>query len=197
VSASPATAPSSNTDPEGRWSSHAPLPVEVIALYGVIIVVLVILGRPTSVSAFPSPILVLDLIVILFFLRYASTTYSMDSERLRARRLFGSRAVLLEDVRRIEYANLRDLSATGFFGGWGWRGRMWSPVVGSFDSIHTRSSGVMVYAGDVPLFVSPRDPPAFALELSRRARSYFPAVELGPGVPGGARSTGDSSGPAQ
>ncbi|MGI0128848.1 MAG: hypothetical protein ACREEC_01610, partial [Thermoplasmata archaeon] len=65
--------------------------------------------------------------------------------------------------------------------------RMWSPVVGSFDSIHTRSSGVMVFAGDVPLFVSPRDPAAFALELSRRVRSYNPEVELGPGVPAGVR----------
>ncbi|MGI0129826.1 MAG: hypothetical protein ACREEC_06710, partial [Thermoplasmata archaeon] len=113
--------PASTTEPDGRWRSHAPLPIEVVALYGIIIVVLLVLGRPTSPFKFPSPVLLLDLIVIVFFARYASTTYSMDSDRLRARRLFGSRAIRFDDVRRIEFENLRDLSATGFFGGWGWR----------------------------------------------------------------------------
>ncbi|HEV2519195.1 MAG TPA: hypothetical protein VGX00_01045 [Thermoplasmata archaeon] len=169
-------------DPSGRWVSHAPLPIEVLAFYGIVIVALFFLGRSTSPSILPNPVLLLDAIVGVFLIRFASTTYAMDAERLAARRLFGSRVVRLEEVRRIELASLRELSPTSFLGGWGWRGRMWSPVVGSFDSIHTRSAGVMVYAGAVPLFVSPRDPGAFATELSRRARSYSDSVELGPGI---------------
>ncbi|HEV2165556.1 MAG TPA: hypothetical protein VGS23_01045 [Thermoplasmata archaeon] len=196
MNASPASPPpTSRIDPQGRWTSHAPLPVEVLAFYGVVIVVLLIVARPTGPSALTNPVLFLDAIVGVFLARYASTSYSMDSDRFHARRLFGSRSLRLENVRRIELASLRDLSPTGFFGGWGWRGRMWSPVVGSFDSIHTRSSGVMIYEGEVPLFVSPKDPVGLAVELSRRVRSYAVGVELGPGLPGG--SSGEPGAPAR
>lgn len=168
--------------PDGRWVSHAPLPVEVVGFYVVIIVLLGVLGRPISSSIIPNPIFWLDVIVVIFLARFVSTTYIMDSERFIARRLFGSRSVRLEEVQRIEFANLRELSPTGFFGGWGWRGRMWSPVVGRFDSVHTRSAGVLVSEGRVPLFVSPRDPKAFAVELSRRVRSSTETVNW-PGIP--------------
>jgi hypothetical protein len=111
----------------------------------------------------------------------------MDADRLSALRLFGSRTIALEEIHRIELANLRELSPTGFFRGWGWRGRMWSPAVGQFDSVHTVAAGVLVYAGPVPLFVSPSDPLGFVSELSRRVRSYRGDVELvvgnGPGRP--------------
>ena len=173
----------SSLDESGRWRSHAPLPVEVVGFYTVVIVVLLVLGRATGPSAIPDPIWFLAAIVFVFLLRYVSTTYSMDSERLTAWRLFGSRSIPFEEIRRIELASLRELSPTGFFGGWGWRGRMWSPAVGPFDSVHTRSSGVMVHAGEIPLFVSPKDPVGFARELARRTRSYYGAVEVGPGIP--------------
>lgn len=77
----------------------------------------------------------------------------------------------MKNVRRIEFASLRDLSATGFWGSWGWRGRMWSPRVGSLDSIYTETKGLLITGGDVPLFISPRHPDEFAQELSRRVRS--------------------------
>ena len=182
--------PTSRINANGMWISHAPLPIEVVVFYGIVIVILLVLGRATGPSILPSPVLLLDLVVVIFLLRYVSTTYSMDSERFYARRLFGSRAIRLEDVRRIEFASLRELSPTGFFGGWGWRGRMWSPVAGSFDSIHTRSAGVMIYAGDVPLFVSPRDPAELATELSRRATSYSGSVGARTGDPVRAPSRG-------
>jgi len=105
----------------------------------------------------------------------------MDAETLSARRLFGSRRVRLEEVRRIELANLRDLGPIGVIGTWGWRGRVWSPVIGTFDCIHTVSPGVLVSVGAVPMFLSPTDPKGFARELSRRARSW--GVELEPDAP--------------
>ena len=61
---------------------------------------------------------------------------------------------------------------------------MWSPVIGRFDSIHTDAvRGVLVTAGEYPLYVSPRDPAAFARELSRRVRSYSGRLAVDVGDP--------------
>jgi hypothetical protein len=109
-----------------------------------------------------------------------STTYRIDAKWLRAWRVLGGQRVELKQVRRIEFASLRDLSATGFFGAWGWRGRMWSPQIGHFDSIHTETSGLLITGGSVPLFISPENPAAFAEELSRRVRSVGGAILAGP-----------------
>jgi hypothetical protein len=84
----------------------------------------------------------------------------------------GSRRIPLAEIRKVEFVQLRDLSATGFFGSWGYRGRMWSPYIGGFDAIYTDPTGLLVSASGVPLFLSPRDPADFARELSRRVRSY-------------------------
>ncbi len=117
--------------------------------------------------------------------RYLSTSYRVDDTSLSAWRVLGGRRVRLDEVRKIEYASLRDLAPTGgLLGSWGWRGRMWSPVVGRFDSIYTDASrGLLVSAGDVPLYISPRDPEAFARELSRRVRSYSGRLAVDVGDP--------------
>ncbi|HEV2428822.1 MAG TPA: PH domain-containing protein [Thermoplasmata archaeon] len=166
----------------GRWHEQAPISVGVAVLYGVLILALLFLGRPTGRSAIPNPLALLAILLGVFFARYASTGYTMDSERLHARRLFGSRSIPYSEVHRIELASLRELSPTSLLGGWGWRGRMWSAGVGTFDSVHTVAFGVLIRPAEVPLFVSPKDPVAFARELSRRVRSDHAELELGPGI---------------
>ncbi len=115
-------------------------------------------------------------VTVLFLVRYLSTNYAIDDTFLRARRLLGGRRIRLEEVRRIQFASLRDLvpiSGGLGFGAWGWRGRMYSPTVGDFDSCYTdAANGILVTAGAFPLYISPKDPAGFARELSRRVRSY-------------------------
>jgi Bacterial PH domain len=116
--------------------------------------------------------------------RYLSTSYRIDDRDLRAWRILGGRRVRLEEVRAIEFASLRDLSPVGFFGAWGWRGRMWSPIIGRFDSVHTDPAlGLLITAGDASLFISPQDPAGFARELSRRVRSYTGRLSVDVGDP--------------
>lgn len=124
-------------------------------------------------------------LIVVMLARYLSTTYRIDDVELRARRLMGGRRIRLADVRQIEYTSLRDLSPGGtFVGGWGWRGRMWSPRIGRFDTVHTDAAfGLLVTAEDVPLYLSPRDPEAFARELSRRVRSYTGRLAVDVGDP--------------
>ena len=163
--------------PPARYVAVARKSPATIAFY-LILAGILLLVNDRSNFIFPSFPAVLALILLLFLVRYVSTRYSLDSEQLLAWRLFGSRRVRLEEIRRIEYANLRDLGPVGLIGTWGWRGRVWSPTVGKFDTVHTVSDGLLISAGDVPLFVSPADPRGFARELSRRARSW--GVELEP-----------------
>jgi energy-coupling factor transporter transmembrane protein EcfT len=139
-------------------------------------------GLPTKDLWVP---VLLVAVTFLFLARYLSTTYSMNDSFLRAARILGGRRVRLEEVRKIEYANLRDLGSTGgMLGGWGWRGRMWSPLVGHFDAIFTDpSQGLLVSADGAPLYITPVDRVAFARELSRRVRSYTGPLEADVGDP--------------
>jgi Bacterial PH domain len=153
-----------------------------VATYAVLLVLIVYVLAPdrSEVSAWGAWLLIA--LVGLFLARYVSTTYTIDDEHLRAWRILGGRRIRLEEVRRIDYARLRDLAPTGGglfgLGAWGWRGRMWSPTVGDFDSIYTDAGqGLFVTAGDVPLYLSPSHPEAFARELSRRVRSYTGPLE--------------------
>jgi len=132
-------------------------------------------------------VLGLILFLFVFFLaRYLSTTYSLDDTHLRAWRLAGSRRVRLDTVRRIEYGSMRELSPTGFLGSWGWRGRMWSPSVGSFDAVYTDpAKGLLVTGEGVPIYISPTDLQEFARELSRRVRSYSGRLQVDVGDPQG------------
>ena len=156
-----------------------------IGTYVVIAGLLVLTSRASLVSSFPYVSDILAALFLIFLARYLSTRYWLTGDHLTAWRLFGSRRVPLDRVRRIEYGNLRDLAPVGFFGSWGWRGRMWSPVLGKFDSIYTTSAGLVVSAGDVPLFISPKDPDRFARELSRRVRSVVGPLDVDVGAPSG------------
>jgi hypothetical protein len=162
----------------GRLRVGAPISVSVVILYLLLVAIIVYATDRASFTSNPIVPEFLIGVMFLFLARNLSTYYVLDDRALHARRLFGSRTVPLEQVRMLEYANLRDLGPVSFFGGWGWRGRMWSPLIQTFDAIHTVSAGILVTAGDVPLFVSPKNPAEFAAELSRRVRSYNPTVGL-------------------
>ena len=175
-------------DPSGPFVRWGSLSVWTIGLYLLLAVLLFALSGDLSS---PSITAVLALLVLFFLFRYVSTHYVLDPESLRARRLVGSRKVRFEDIRKIERASLRDLGPVGVFGTWGWRGRVWSPIIGDFDTIHTASSGLLVSAGRFPLFISPKDPEEFARELSRRARSWGVRLDVDP--PALAHPTGAGS----
>jgi hypothetical protein len=176
----PATTPETSRADERRtryvvWAPKSP---GVIGFYLALVLGLAYATYAHSFSSQPYVTEFLVAVLLIFLVRYASTRYTLGAETLSAWRAFGSRKVPLEEIRKIEFANLRDLGPVSVLGGWGWRGRMWSPIVGRFDSIHTASPGLLVSAGAVPLFISPPDPEAFARELSRRVRSYNDAVEF-------------------
>ena len=61
---------------------------------------------------------------------------------------------------------------------------MWSPLIGRFNAVYPDSAvGILVTAGEVPLYLSPRDPAEFARELSRRVRSYSGRLSVDVGDP--------------
>jgi hypothetical protein len=163
----------------------------VVGTYVFLLIVLLIVLPSSSFVTIAWVPYALAVFLLAALARYLSTTYRIDDRELRAWRILGGRRVRLEQVRRIEFASLRDLSPSGFFGAWGWRGRMWSPLIGRFDSLHTEAAlGLLVSAGDVPLFISPRDPEGFARELSRRVRSYTGRLAVDVGDPLGTNAPG-------
>jgi hypothetical protein len=165
-------------DARGRVRTGAPVSIGVVVLYVVLIILILYATEHSQFSSNPVVPEFIVAVILLFLARYASTYYVLDDRALHARRLFGSRSVMLDEVRGVQFANLRDLGPVSFFGGWGWRGRMWSPFVQTFDAIHTVSAGILVMGGDVPLFISPRHAAEFGAELSRRVRSYSPEVSV-------------------
>ena len=155
----------------------------VIGLYVFLGLILVYFSRSYTVdNTTPVASYFLVGVTVFFLARYLLTRYRLDDAALLAWRPVGSRRVPFELVRRIEFANLRDLGPIGMFASWGYRGRQWSPTIGYFDAIYTDSRGLLVTAGDFPLFLSPRDPEAFARELSRRVRSYTGPLEVDVGA---------------
>jgi PH (Pleckstrin Homology) domain-containing protein len=146
----------------------------VIGTYVVLILIVAVLLPHSSDILYLYGPWALGGLLLLFLLRYVSTTYSLDDTHLSAWRIFGGRRVRLSEVRKIEYSSMRDLGPTGgMFGSWGWRGRMWSPQLGKFDAIYTDAArGILVTVGEIPLYITPLDLPEFARELSRRVRSY-------------------------
>ncbi|MCI4365117.1 MAG: hypothetical protein L3K10_03525 [Thermoplasmata archaeon] len=168
-------------DSHGRYHDRGKISAWNLGAYGFLIVlVLVIVHDPSGEFWVPY---VLVALLLLLTGRYLSTRYVLDDASLRAFRILGGQRIALEDVTQIDYVSLRDLSPVGFFGSWGWRGRMWSPRVGTFDSIYTDTFGVLVTTTGVPLFVSPSDPAGFARELSRRVRSFTGPLEVDVGDP--------------
>ncbi len=180
--------PASRMDPSGRYVVGAQLSAGVIGVYVLLLLLVIFLVPSSPVVPNPAIVWILAAIVAFFLLRYLSTAYWMDADHLSAFRLVGGRRVRLEEIRRIEYANLRDLSPTGFFGSWGYRGRMWSPVIETFDSVQTSSAGILIWAGAHPLFITPKDPDRFIRELSRRVRSWRGPLEIDHGAPADAGS---------
>ena len=181
--AAPVGAGRPSLDSAGRYHDRGRFSALVLGVYGFLAIVIVVALRDefgTSSAWVPIALLVA---IAFLVVRYLSTGYRIDDEYLRARRILGGQKLRLDQVRRIEYAALRDLSPTGFFGSWGWRGRMWSPVLGRFDAVYTEPAGLLVTAGDIPLFISPRDLPGFARELSRRVRSYTGRLTVDVGDP--------------
>jgi len=162
--------------PPAFWMASR-LSVGIVIFYLLLIAAITYLGvyRVTSVLAAE----VLDAALIVYLGRYLSTRYRLGPGMFTAARLFGSRRIPIDEIRHVAPANLRDLAPVSFIGSWGWRGRMWSPRVGAFDTVHTISDGLLVTGGSgVPVFISPRDPTAFVAELSRRVRSYHPDVDI-------------------
>jgi Bacterial PH domain len=154
-----------------------------------LLLVVLLLGRSSTTIAWWAP-WVISIFLALSLARYLSTNYRIDELYLRARRILGGAKVRLDQIRRIEYVSLRDLSPTaGIIGSWGWRGRMWSPIIGRFDALHTDAAhGLLVTAGDVPMYISPKDSVEFARELSRRVRSYSGKLPIDVGDPAPERS---------
>jgi len=169
--------PAGRTDPDGTFRMSSDYSWIVVGFYLFLVVILIVVGGNSAIVGYPPAIFFLSGVLLLFLGRYLSTRYAVDSDYLRAWRLFGTRKVRLDSIRAIEYGNLRDLGPVGFFGSWGWRGRMWSPSIGPFDSIQTGTHGLLVTGESVPLFISPKNSLELARELSRRVRSYTGALE--------------------
>jgi len=163
--------------------------VGVLAAYGIILVVVILLILPHETPQYVWVPYLLVAVVFLLVIRYLTTRYRIDDSNLVATKFLGGRRISLDQVRKIEYAALRDLAPSGFMAGtvgtFGWRGRMWSPLIGSFDSVYTDPSrGLLVTPAGQPLYISPVDPEVFARELSRRVRSYTGPLEKDVGHPG-------------
>lgn len=171
-------------DSSGTYHQHGRISYLVVGTYVVLLLIVVLLLPGDTALTFSWAPWVLAALILLFLFRYLFTFYSIDDSFLRARRVLGGRRVPLSDIRKIEYSSLRELGPTGFFGSWGWRGRMWSPRIGRFDAIYTDAArGLLVTAGEVPLYITPVDLEGFARELSRRVRSYRGRLSVDVGDP--------------
>jgi len=153
----------------------------------VVLILVAALVIPRSSSTLWALVLVLFLFVF-FLVRYVSTTYSMNDTYLKAGRIAGGRRIRLDSINRIEFGSMRELGGTGFIGSWGWRGRMWSPFIGSFDAVYTDAAKGLVVSGEgVPIYISPKDLEGFARELSRRVRSFTGRLPVDVGDPLGSQ----------
>jgi hypothetical protein len=174
-------------DPQGRYHDRGKISPWNVGAYVVLLLIIVLIFRESTAQFWVPYVLVAT--VVLLLARYLSTRYVIDDTYLHARRFLGGSRVSLEDVRQIDYASIRDLSPLGFFGSWGWRGRMWSPRIGTFDSIYTDTFGLLVSPIEIPLFISPTDPAGFARELSRRVRSFSGPLTVDVGDPSQQRTS--------
>jgi hypothetical protein len=161
------------------YARPAAYSVGVVGFYAVLILVMLYVyyrGAPNLFSTVLVPVVII--VLMAYLARYSSTRYRIDDRSLLAWRLFGTRRMELRSITRIRRANLRGLAPVGFLGTWGWRGRVWSPIVGSFDTVHTGNDGLLISGTGVPLFVTPVDPNGFQRELSRRVRSVNGGAEV-------------------
>jgi hypothetical protein len=173
-------------DSHGRYHDRGKISPWNVGAYLVLLLIIVVLFR-NPIAQWWVPYVLIALVALLLA-RYLSTRYVIDDAYLHAYRILGGQRVSLEQVRQIDYSSIRDLSPLGFFGSWGWRGRMWSPRTGTFDAIYTDTFGLLVSPTEFPLFISPADPAGFARELSRRVRSYSGPLAVDVGDPAQQRS---------
>jgi len=167
---------------EGIYYDRGRLSITAIGMYVVLLLLMIVLLQRTDITLWAVGVILF--LVVFFLARYLSTTYSMNDTHFRSWRVGGSRRIRLESIHRIEYGSMRELAATGFFGPWGWRGRMWSPSVGAFDAVYTDPVRGLLLSGEgVPIYISPNDLDGFARELSRRVRSYTGPLEVDVGAP--------------
>jgi hypothetical protein len=149
-----------------KYSQHSVISGVNTGVYLFIILMVYLLYYWGSIFELAAYLLIL---VLLFYLvRSLSVSYKITDDWLKVSRLFGSRRVTIESVSKVEKSSLRDLAPVSWTGGWGWRSRMWSPVIGHFDNLSTVHLGLIVYAEGVPLFISPKDRDAFVRELELR-----------------------------
>ncbi len=177
--------PTPRLDAKGRFHVRGTYSAVTVGVYAVLLLVLYFVVLPSSIDSNPVYVYAIMAGTLFLLVRYFSTSYTIDDTYLVAWRILGSRRTRLEEVRKIEFMALRDLSPTGFFGSWGYRGRMWSPYISSFDAIYTDPVGLLVSGGPYPLFISPQDREGFARELSRRVRSYAGPLSVDVGAPPG------------
>ena len=170
-------------DAAGRYHAHGTISYVTVGVYIVLLLLLYFFVLPSPLDSNHYLVFVLMAGTIFLLIRYATTSYTIDDSDLRAWRILGPRRMPLSDIRKIEFMALRDLSPTGFFGAWGYRGRMWSPYISSFDAVFTDPVGLLITGGPYPMFISPRNREAFARELSRRARSYTGPLTVDVGFP--------------
>ncbi len=183
ASAAPTLPSAGRIDGQGRYRVGSEISYITVGVYVVMILILFLVLHSGTSLIYPWGLELVILVTAFFLVRLLSTYYVIDDTYLRARRIAGGRRMRLADVRKIEIIRLRDLSPTGIFGSWGWRGRMWSPRIGPFDAVYADPTGVLVTGGEEPLFVSPRHPSDFARELSRRVRSYTGPLAVDAGNP--------------
>ncbi len=177
------TEPPVKLDAKGRYRAHGSISGVTVGVYAVVLLLLYFIVRPSPVDGNPTLLYVLMAGTLFLLVRYLTTSYVIDDSNVVAWRILGPRRMPLKDVRKIEFMALRDLSPTGFFGAWGYRGRMWSPYVSSFDAVYTDPVGLLVTGGPYPLFISPTHREAFARELSRRVRSFPGTLSVDAGAP--------------
>ncbi|MHB1434591.1 MAG: PH domain-containing protein [Thermoplasmata archaeon] len=180
-----ATPPAPRIDAEGRYRAQGRLSLVIVVVYLILILLVLAVAPSSGLTRYAGAPYLLVGILGFLLLRYLSTSYLLDTESFRARRLVGSRRIPLGSIYRIDRATLRDLSPVGFTGSWGYRGRMWSPFLGSFDAVYTDVHGVLIYGDGVPIFISPLAPDEFVRELSRRSRSHGAAPVEGIYIPQG------------
>jgi hypothetical protein len=148
------------------YSQRSSVSGAVVGTYLFIILIFVLLWKAWGLlNEYASAFLILVLLVYLA--RILSLTYKIRDDTLKASRLFGSRTVPLDSIRRVEAGSLRELAPVSWTGGWGWRSRMWSPVIGYFDNLSTVHQGLVIYGDGVPLFISPVDRDVFLKELDK------------------------------
>jgi len=168
VSNPPPAAPQSPRSPRDGVNPVYRMPTArnyvVVGFYLVLLVALYFLKGLVGLDI----ALFLIAVLLVYLARELSIRYVLTDDDLTAWRIFGWRRIPLATVRKVERASLRELSPVSFFGAWGWRSRMWSPVIGRFDNISGYHAGLLVYGQGVPLFVSPADPEGFARELVSR-----------------------------